>query len=259
MSKREYYGLYQGVVTNIKDPEKRGRIKVRCPEVLGGSTESAWCDPLVQVAYDNGGDFCIPAVDELVWLQFIAGDPNKPVYMGGWWQKNMTPLGNNYDSVDKVRIISYADCTITMQDGKIDINIGSGTCDLRIEDNTVTVKGDLKVEGNITANNISSDSVTTSGSVSASSVKSTGQVSASTIKATTGNITTINATNITASEKVEASGVEATDITSTGTSTLKSIEATSVSTTTLAVGGKNYSTHRHSGVTAGSDETGIPN
>lgn len=154
MAEKKYYGIYQGVVTKIKDPEKRGRIKVKCPEVLGGDTESAWCDPMIPVAYDYGGDFCIPAINETVWIQFIAGDSNKPVYTGGWWSKDKSPLGSNYDDINKVRIISYADCTITMRDGKIDINIGDGVSDLRIEDNKVTVRGNLVVEGTVTANNI---------------------------------------------------------------------------------------------------------
>lgn len=154
MAESKYYGLYQGVVTNINDPEKRGRIKVKCPDVLGGDTESAWCDPLVQVAYDNGGDFCIPEKDELVWLQFIAGNANKPVWLGGWWQKNMSPLGSNYSDVDKVRIISYADCTITMKNGTININVGEGVCDLKIEHNQVTVDGNLVVKGKVTANSV---------------------------------------------------------------------------------------------------------
>lgn len=151
MSDKRYYGLYQGIVTSIDDPEKRGRIKVKCPSVLGADTESAWCDPLVPVAYDNGGDFCLPTKDEAVWLQFIEGDVNKPVWLGGWWQKDKTPLGSNYTGIDKVRIINYADCTITMQNGKIDINVADGSCDLRIEHNKVTVKGNLVVEGSITS------------------------------------------------------------------------------------------------------------
>ena len=129
MSDKRYYGMYQGVVTNIKDPEERGRIKVICPEVLGATVESAWCDPVVPVAYDNGGDFCIPTKSETVWIQFIAGDINRPVYLGGWWSKSKTPLGKNYVNTDKIRIINYADCTITMQDGKIEINVGAGVCD----------------------------------------------------------------------------------------------------------------------------------
>lgn len=151
MAESKYYGLYQGVVTNIQDPEQRGRIKVKCPDVLGGSTQSAWCDPVVEVAYDGGGDFCIPSVGETVWLQFIAGDANRPVYMGGWWSKSKTPLGTNYTNIDQVRIINYADCTITMQDGMINLNVGEGLSEIMIEKGIVTIKGDLIVEGSISA------------------------------------------------------------------------------------------------------------
>lgn len=149
MAESKYFGIYQGVVSSIKDPEKRGRVKVKCPEVLGGSTESAWCDPVVPVAFDNGGDFCIPSIGETVWLQFIAGNANKPVYIGGWWQKSMTPLGGNYTDVDTVRIINYADCTIMLQDGKININVSGGSSELTIEEKKITVKGTLLVEGDI--------------------------------------------------------------------------------------------------------------
>lgn len=159
MAEKKYYGVYQGIVTNITDPEKRGRIKIKCPEVLGGEVESAWCDPIVTVAFDNGGDFCIPSKKEAVWVLFISGDVNRPAYLGGWWQKEMTPLGKTYSKIDKVRIINYADCTILMQDDKIDINVGDGTCDLRIEDGVVTVKGNLKVDGSITAKSVVADGV----------------------------------------------------------------------------------------------------
>lgn len=146
----KYYGLYQGIVTSIKDPEKRGRIKVQCPEVLGGDEESAWCDPLVPVAYDYGGDFFIPPLGEAVWLQFIAGDSNRPVWQGGWWQTNMTPIGNDYSKANQVRIINYADCTIAMQNGTININVGEETA-IKIEQDKVTVNGDLIVTGRISS------------------------------------------------------------------------------------------------------------
>ena len=190
---KDHYGLYQGVVTNIDDPEKRGRIKVLCPDVLGSETESAWCDPLVQVAYDTGGDFCIPAVDEAVWIQFVAGDVNRPVYMGGWWSKDKTPLGTDYSSADSVRIISYSDCTIIMQDGKIKINVGGGSGDLQIEDNNITINGDLKVTGKVT-----SDSVDTSS-----------------VKASSGNISSLNTTNITNAENITTKSIKVTTVNST--------------------------------------------
>lgn len=160
MAEQKYYGIYQGVVTNIKDPENRGRIKIKCPDVLGPDVVSAWCDPCVNVAYDTGGDFCIPSNDETVWVMFIGGDANKPVWLGGWWQKNMTPLATKYTNVDKVRIISYADCTITLKEGTITINVGEGVGDLIIEDDEVKVRGNLTVTGSITASSVSAGSVT---------------------------------------------------------------------------------------------------
>lgn len=148
MSSVTYLGIYQGVVSDIKDPEKRGRIKVICPEVLGDE-ESAWCDPVVPVAYDNGGDFCIPEIEEMVWVMFIAGDVDKPVWLGGWWSEETSPLGENYSNVDKIRIISYSNCTITLKNGTIRINVGEGDFDLEITDGKVKVQGNLEVDGNI--------------------------------------------------------------------------------------------------------------
>lgn len=150
MSESKYYGIYQGIVTNTKDPEKRGRIKILCPEVLDDKVESAWCDPCVPVAYDNGGDFCIPQVDEAVWVMFIGGDSNLPVYLGGWWQKDKSPFGKTYSGADKTRIISYADCTITLVDGKISINVDKGSADFVIENGKITINGNLTVNGKVT-------------------------------------------------------------------------------------------------------------
>lgn len=145
----EYYGMYQGLVTSIKDPAKRGRIKLKCPDVLGADAISAWADPVVPVAYDNGGDFCLPEIGEMVWVMFIGGDPNEPVYLGGWWQDEMTPLGASYANSGNVRVISYADCRITMKEDTLTINVGDGETELSIKDGKVTVKGNLTVDGNI--------------------------------------------------------------------------------------------------------------
>lgn len=179
---KQYFGVYQGVVTNIQDEEKRGRIKCKIPDVLKDK-ESAWCDPMVTVAYDYCGDFCIPLVNEMVWIMFIAGDPNRPVYFGGWWQKNRSPIGETYTGLDDLRIINYANCTIIMKKDIITINIGEGTGDLEIKDGKVTVYGDLTVTGHISSASHSTGpvkctSVDCSGGVSAGSV-SAGSVTAS--------------------------------------------------------------------------------
>lgn len=132
-----YSGLYKGIVSNIDDPEKRGRIKCLIPDVLGDRVESAWCEPCVPVAYDYGGDFCLPQLNETIWLAFEKGNSNFPVYLGNWWQKEMTPLGANYSvsSASSVRIISFDNCSLILKDGKVNI------------------VGDLEVSGSIVQNN----------------------------------------------------------------------------------------------------------
>lgn len=158
MAETKYYGIYQGIVTSIKDPEKRARIRVMCPEVLGIESESAWCDPVIPVAYDYGGDFCIPHIDEAVWIMFIDGDPDSPVYLGGWFSEKKTPLGDNYTDLKDIRIISYANCMIVMHEGSLDINVG-GECSLTIEDNKIKIKGDVTVEGNLNARQVKANNI----------------------------------------------------------------------------------------------------
>lgn len=147
MSETKHYGMYQGVVVDVKDTEKRGRIRVSCPDL--NIELSAWCDPVVPVAYDNGGDFYVPPVDELVWLMFIRGDPNFPVYLGGWWQEGMTPVGDSYNNVNDVRIIKFADCAITMRDDSLLITVDDSDTSFEVNSKGVTIKGDLTLEGNL--------------------------------------------------------------------------------------------------------------
>lgn len=140
MAESKYYGIYQGIVTNIEDPEKRGRIKCKIPDVIRGEVESAWCDPVSIVAYDNGGDFCLPQLNEAVWIVFIKGDANKPVWIGGWWQKNKSPLGQNYVRLDDTRIISYQDWSIVIHNQDMVITNCNGGNQIIMNDDGITIK-----------------------------------------------------------------------------------------------------------------------
>lgn len=173
MAENKYHGLYKGKVSNIDDKEKRGRIRVQCPEVLGEDVESAWCDPCVNVAYEEHGDIWIPKVGDTVWVSFIEGDANRPIWMGSWWSEEKTPFKGEYDDKKKKeRIIDYEDIQIIMnkeddeqliikdkentkitffKDKRIEIDAGDGACDVEIKDKKVTIFGDLRVEGKITA------------------------------------------------------------------------------------------------------------
>lgn len=123
MAVKEYYGKYRAKVVDISDPEKRGRIRVMCPKVLG-EAKSAWCEPCIPVAYDNGGDFALPKLGEFVWVEFESGDSNKPIYTGGLWSTNKSP-SSTYN--EKERLITWGSCTIKMNPYRIELSVGSST------------------------------------------------------------------------------------------------------------------------------------
>jgi len=71
-----YYGKYRAVVTNVGDPLKINRVKLRIPSVLG-DLETDWAYPADLFPW-------VPVVNDKVWAEFEEGDKNKPIYMGRW-------------------------------------------------------------------------------------------------------------------------------------------------------------------------------
>lgn len=70
----DFTGIYRGSVFDIEDPERRGRLRLLVPQILGESP-SAWAEPTLVPA--EGYE---PAVDDRVWVQFEGGDVNSPTY-----------------------------------------------------------------------------------------------------------------------------------------------------------------------------------
>lgn len=152
----KYYSIYQGFVKNTNDPEKRGRIRCTVPEVLDTSV-SGWCEPCTPVAFDGGGDIYIPPLNEAVWVMFINGDIDRPVYLGGWWSTKSTPFGEDYSDYKNTRIINYGGCTIELKSGQINIKFSdSDDVTLSVSDGKVKINGDLTVSGNITGHVVES-------------------------------------------------------------------------------------------------------
>ncbi|MFD9482851.1 phage baseplate assembly protein V [Streptomyces sp. NPDC059991] len=80
---KRWDGLYQGVVVSNVDPIQSGRLLVRVPEVLGDEP-SFWAEPLTPFAGPGCGMHVVPVVNTGVWVQFLGGDPTRPVYLGFW-------------------------------------------------------------------------------------------------------------------------------------------------------------------------------
>jgi len=83
-SEGKYYGKYRGVVLNNIDPMQMGRLQVQVPDVLGVGV-SSWAMACVPFTGTQAGAFFLPQSGASVWVEFEQGDPDYPVWVGGFW------------------------------------------------------------------------------------------------------------------------------------------------------------------------------
>ncbi len=81
---KRYYGKYRGLVTENLDPMMQGRILAQVPDVLG-EIPSSWCMPCVPIAGIQAGIFGVPPIGSQVWVEFEQGNPDYPIWSGGFW------------------------------------------------------------------------------------------------------------------------------------------------------------------------------
>ena len=80
----KYYGKYRGTVLNNVDPMQIGRIQVIVPDV-STVLPSSWAMPCVPIAGKQMGTYVVPQVGAGVWVEFEQGDPDYPIWVGGFW------------------------------------------------------------------------------------------------------------------------------------------------------------------------------
>ena len=64
--------------------EQIGRVLVQVPDVLG-IIPSSWAMPCVPAAGIQSGCFIVPPIGSQVWVEFEQGDPDYPIWTGGFW------------------------------------------------------------------------------------------------------------------------------------------------------------------------------
>jgi hypothetical protein len=79
-----YYGKFRGTVVNNVDPMQIGRIQAIVPDV-SNVIPTSWAMPCVPVAGINTGVFTVPQMGAGVWIEFEHGDPDRPIWVGGYW------------------------------------------------------------------------------------------------------------------------------------------------------------------------------
>jgi uncharacterized protein involved in type VI secretion and phage assembly len=87
-----YFGsqLVLGVVTNNRDPDGMGRVRVRYP-ALGSSAEGAWARIATPSAGKDRGLLMLPVVGEEVLIGFEHDDTTRPYVLGSLFSGKDTP------------------------------------------------------------------------------------------------------------------------------------------------------------------------
>jgi len=198
-----WYGCYPALVSDIKDPDGQGRVKVTLPWApdTGSGRYEAWARLATMMGGNNRGSWFVPDVNDEVLVAFEGGDTRRPYVLGGLWNgsdappESMDGSGNNYKKVLCSR--NGVKITLDDQDGqekficetpggqKITLQDGPGTVEIvdsngnsiKMEAAGVTVTASAKVTVNASTVAISAGMVT----VDAGMSKFSGVVQADTV------------------------------------------------------------------------------
>ncbi len=92
---RRNYGVFIGIVTNNRDPQGMGRVKVKFPWLEDGE-ESNWARIVSPAAGNGRGTYWIPEVNDEVLVAFEHGSVNHPYILGSLWNgQDKPPLDVN--------------------------------------------------------------------------------------------------------------------------------------------------------------------
>lgn len=202
-----FYGVVPALVSDIKDPNNQGRVKIKLPSVpdTGGAVYEVWARLSTMMAGADRGSWFVPDVGDEVLVAFLLGDPAQPFVVGALWNGSDSPpesmdgAGNNYkkvlrsrngvkvtlddqDGQEKFIVETPGGQKLTMQDGpgKVEIADSNGNT-VTLESSGITITASAKVTVNASQVAVSAGMV----QVDAGMSKFSGVVQCDTLIATT--------------------------------------------------------------------------
>jgi uncharacterized protein involved in type VI secretion and phage assembly len=202
VERRRLYGVYPAQVTDIKDPDQQGRVKVRLPWAPdSGAGYEAWARLATFMAGADRGAWFIPDVNDEALIAFEGGDPRRPYVVGALWNGEDSPpetmdgAGNNFkktlrsrngvrltlddnDGQESLTLETPGGQTVILKDGpgSIEIRDSNGNS-VKLDSGGVTVTASAKVTINASTVEVSAGMVT----VNAGMSKFSGVVQADTV------------------------------------------------------------------------------
>ena len=181
-----WYGVHPARVTDVKDPDGQGRVKVVlpwAPDADSGSYE-VWARLATMMAGADRGTWYVPDPEDEVLVAFEAGDPRRPYVLGALWNgsdqppESMDGSGQNAkkvicsrnavkitlddsDGQEKLILETPGGQKLTMQDGPGSVEIvDSNQNSVKLETAGVTVTTTSKATVNASTVEVTASSVT---------------------------------------------------------------------------------------------------
>ena len=141
-------GVFLARVTDLADPDNRGRIQVRLhgADGVAGHDAPLWAMLVAPFAGDQRGAWWVPDVGDLVAVAFVQGDARLPLVLGGLWHGAAAPPesmdGASANKLKVVRSRNGVKITLDDSDGqeklkletpggqKLELTDGPGRCEL---------------------------------------------------------------------------------------------------------------------------------
>lgn len=144
-SPNKFYGKYRGSVIENIDPMQTCRLLVSVPDVLG-EIPSSWALPCLPFTGQMAGLVVLPAIGAGVWVEFEQGDPDYPIWTGGWYgsaSEVPTQVAEGLPVSPSVVIQTLQETSLVLSDlpgptGGILLKIASGAS-ISINDTGITI------------------------------------------------------------------------------------------------------------------------
>jgi uncharacterized protein involved in type VI secretion and phage assembly len=189
-----WYGVYPAIVSDIKDPDSTGRVKVTLPWSPDTAQEryEIWARLATLMGGNKRGSWFVPDVNDEVLVVFEGGDVRRPYVIGSLWNgsdappQSMDSGGRNFKKVLKSRngvqvTLDDADGKetfiaetpggqkVTLKDGPGSVEIAdSNGNSIKLAASGVTITASASVTINASSVTISASSLTHSGTATIS-------------------------------------------------------------------------------------------
>jgi uncharacterized protein involved in type VI secretion and phage assembly len=145
------YGVVTAVVTNTKDPKKKGRIKVKYVWMgEAKAIESDWARVMSFMAGNARGAHFLPDVDDEVLVMFEHGNINFPYVIGALYNEKDKVIEENTDGKNNIKMIkSRTGHKITFDDTKdkeklsFEDSSGKRSIVFDVKEKKLTIKNDV--------------------------------------------------------------------------------------------------------------------